>query len=83
MREEVIDGGLTSELALTSAARSHSATYTCHAANAFGRDTRNIELVVQGLSGRVPSPSLDSFQFVIITVFIAIFAYSFIHVLDR
>ncbi|XP_069971593.1 cell adhesion molecule Dscam1 [Penaeus vannamei] len=47
VREEVIDGGLTSELALTSAARSHSATYTCHAANAFGRDTRNIELVVQ------------------------------------
>lgn len=54
VREEVIDGGLTSELALTSAARSHSATYTCHAANAFGRDTRNIELVVQGPWGRVP-----------------------------
>ncbi|CAL4068056.1 unnamed protein product [Meganyctiphanes norvegica] len=47
VREEASAGGLVSELLLTAAARSHSATYTCHAANAFGRDTRNIDLVVQ------------------------------------
>ncbi|XP_042239240.1 Down syndrome cell adhesion molecule-like protein Dscam2 isoform X3 [Homarus americanus] len=47
VQEESIEDGLVSKLALTSAARAHSATYTCHAANAFGRDTRNIELVVQ------------------------------------
>ncbi|XP_066972085.1 cell adhesion molecule Dscam1 [Macrobrachium rosenbergii] len=47
VREEASEGGLVSKLVLTSAARTHSATYTCHAANAFGRDTRNIELIVQ------------------------------------
>ncbi|XP_050698368.1 cell adhesion molecule Dscam2-like isoform X2 [Eriocheir sinensis] len=47
VREETSEEGFASKLTLTSAARSHSATYTCHAANAFGRDTRNIELIVQ------------------------------------
>ncbi|RXG73964.1 hypothetical protein Avbf_02585 [Armadillidium vulgare] len=48
IRKEPTDEGITSILEISGAARTHTGSYTCNAANAFGRDTRLIELVVQG-----------------------------------
>lgn len=48
IRKDSTEDGVTSILVISTAARSHTGSYTCNAANAFGRDSRVIDLVVQG-----------------------------------
>lgn len=48
LTETVLGGGTTSALTIRRADRRDSALYTCIAANAFGRDDTNIQLIMQG-----------------------------------
>lgn len=47
MREQKLAEGMASELGIERTARGDTATFTCSAANAYGRDEMNVQLIVQ------------------------------------
>ena len=48
IREEILPGGVLSDLSIRKLERSDSALFTCVATNAFGSDDTSINLIVQG-----------------------------------
>lgn len=48
IREEILPGGVVSDLSIRRTERSDSALFTCVATNAFGSDDTSINMIVQG-----------------------------------
>lgn len=48
IREEILPGGVVSDLSIRRTERSDSALFTCVATNAFGSDDTSINMIIQG-----------------------------------
>lgn len=51
-RQQPLGDGMVSELAISRTIRQDTGVFTCHASNAYGQDTMNIQLIVQ----EIPEP---------------------------
>lgn len=48
IREEILPGGVVSDLSIRRTERADSALFTCVATNAFGSDDTSINMIIQG-----------------------------------
>lgn len=54
IREEILPGGVVSDLSIRRTERADSALFTCVATNAFGSDDTSINMIIQGKNHHSP-----------------------------